>query len=236
MEISKLTRKEMGDLRQYLAEQTLQNYELLWVLEGCQDSPGSTVAGVGSFPWPAGMMLHHRDCFWLRLENEIFMEQLLGSFPRQEVYRVYTTEPNSLDILKRWLPGGEVRQSALCVRNVTRSWRKRFSLSPEPIAHDNADEPGEEYNLFDASRRLVASVKVQTLVAPYQEITDWEILIESQHSYWLEEVFGAMVNWYMGRQLPLVVRLREESVEQLLEPLGFREFSPLYYYIGLVER
>lgn len=235
MAISKLSRAEVGDLRHYLAEQRLQNYELLWVLEGCQNSPGSTVAGVGSFPWPAGIILFHRGCFWLRLENEIFMDQLLDCLPRQEVYRVYTTEPSSLDILKRWLPGGELRQSALCVRNVTRSWRKRFSLTPEPIANDNAGEPGVEYHLFDSSHRLVATVKVQTLVAPYQEITDWKFFTESQHSFWLEEIFGAMVNLYMSQQLPLVVRLGEDSLMELVEPLGFREFSPLYYYIGLEE-
>lgn len=235
MNISKLTRSEIEDLRLSLVEQPLHNYELLWVLDACLESPGSMVAGVGRYPWPAGLMIRHRECFWLRLANEMFMEDLLGCFPRQDVYRVYTTDHQSLDMLKRWLPGGESRQSSLCVRNATKSWRRRFSVSPELAGGENADDPGTEYRLYTTSRQVIASVTVRSLVEPFQEITHWEIYADSQYSYWLEEVFGAMVNHFLSQKLPVVARLGEDSLVQLLEPLGFREFSPLYFYIGLAE-
>ena len=234
MNIGRLTKTEVSRLRDNLARQPLDNYELLWVLDGCLDSPGGAVVGVGSYPWPAGILIRQRDCFWLRLHNETFLEQMLSAFPRPDVYRIYTTDNQSLEILQRWLPGGDTRHSVLAVRNLTKTWRKRFEVSPRKLPPVNGADQCR-YVLETDQGVKIASVIVRNLVEDFREITEHQFHVEGQHSYWLEEVAGAMVNHFMDTGQPVTMRLADENMLHLLEPLGFRQFSPLYYYVGMME-
>ncbi len=234
MKISRLSKAEISRLRAILGRQPLENYELLWVLDGCLDSPGGTVVGAGSCPWPAGILVRQRDCFWLRLNNELLLKDMLGAFPRPDVYRIYTTDNESLEMLQRWLPDGDTRQSVLAVRNVTKTWRKRFEVSPRQVPPLNGVDQ-HRYILETEQGQKIASLTVRNLVENFQEITDHEFHVEGQHSYWLEEVAGAMVNHFMTLEQPVTMRLADENLLQLLEPLGFRQFSPLYYYVGIME-
>jgi len=125
----RLSRAQIRELHNRLTEAPLDNYELLWVLESCLETSASAVYGLGSFPWTAGLLAVHRQCIWLRLENEMLLETLLAQLPEPDFYRFYTTSPQTLDMLQRWFPGGILTQSCLCVRNLTRTWKKRFEVS-----------------------------------------------------------------------------------------------------------
>ena len=234
MEIGRLSKADVGRLRDALAGQPLDNYELLWVLDGCLTSPGGSVVGVGSFPWPAGILVRQRDCFWLRLHNETFFEELFKAFPRPDVYRIYTTDDHSLEMVQRWLPGGDTRHSVLAVRNVTKTWRKRFEVTPRKLSPINGADQ-YRYVLETDNGKKIASVTVCNLVEDFQEISEHKFHVEGQHSYWWEEVAGAMVSHFMEKEQPVVMRLADEAMLHLLEPLGFRQFSPLHYYVGMME-
>lgn len=233
MQAIKLSKNQIRELHSHLAQDALINYELMWVLESCFETPASTVYGLGSFPWSAGILITHRQCFWLWLKNERFLETLLSPLPKQDMYRFYTSEHETLDMLQRWFPHGQLSQSKLCVRNLTKSWRKRFDISIE-VSENPATLGGQSFTGTDKDGRLIASAFSQQAVLPWHEIFDWEIHFQQDISYWTEQFFGAITSALLDEGFPVIVRV-QDNVLNLLEPLGYRQFCELYYYVAAGE-
>lgn len=231
MQAEKLSRAQIRELHQCLMEAPLDNYELLWVLESCIETPASAVYGLGSFPWTAGLLAVHRQCIWLRLENEMLLETLLAQLPELDLCRFYTASPHTLDMLQRWFPGGALTQSSLCVRNLTRTWKKRFEVSVSSAPNPNT-LGGWDYEVRDSEGGLVAACSSQQVVSPWQEIIQWVPVKEE--SYWTEQAWGAVTNLLLAQESPVVVRA-DRKLLAILEPLGYREFSQLYYYVAAGE-
>lgn len=177
-------------------------------------------------------MIIHRQCIWLQLENELLLEEFLTWVPEFDLYRFFTTSANTLDMLKRWLPGGNVIQSALFVRNLTSNWRKRFSVlvhtTPDPSATG-----GWEQVVTDATGNLVATCSCQQVVPPWQEIVGWEPVTEK--GYWPEQALGAVTATILERGSPVIIRAEGEEMRAQLAPLGYREFCQLFYYVAAKE-
>jgi len=232
VQAERLSRAQIRELHDRLTEAPLDNYELLWVLESCLETPASAVYGLGSFPWTAGLLAVHRQCIWLRLENEMLLETLLAQLPEPDFYRFYSTSPHTLDMLQRWFPGGILTQSCLCVRNLTRTWKKRFEVSVNSAPDPNT-VGGWDYEVLDSDGGLVAACSSQQVVPPWQEIIKWAPVKEE--SFWTEQAWGAVTAVLLARGSPVVVRADSEDLFVALEPLGYREFSKLYYYVAARE-
>lgn len=232
MQAEKLTKAQIRELHQCLTEAPLENYELLWVLESCLETPASAVYGMGSFPWLAGLMAVHRQCIWIRLENEMLLEALLAQLPEFDLCRFYTANPHTLDMLQRWFPGGVLTQSALCVRNLTRTWKKRFEVSLN-FAPDPNTLGGWDYEALGPDGGMLATCSSQQVVSPWQEIIKWNQVKEER--YWTEQAWGAVTSHLLAQGSPVVARADREELLAILEPLGYREFSKLYYYVAARE-
>lgn len=229
MQAEKLNQGQIRELIQHFASEPLENYELMWVLESCLETPSSAVYGLGFFPWTGGLVAIHRQCTWLRLENEMHLETLFEPLPALDLCRFYTTSLHTLDMLQRWFPGGVVTQSSLCVRNLTRTWKKRFEVSVSAIPDPNT-LGGWDYEIHDGDGVLVATCSSQQVVSPWQEVIEWiGVKVEN---YWMEQAYGAVTAMLLGRGSPVVVRADTEEMLALLEPIGFREFGKLYYYVA----
>ena len=228
MEAVKLSRTQLKELHQSMKKEPLHNYEMLWVLESCLETGAGAVFGLGSFPWDMGLLAVHRRCAWLSLTDETRLEPLLAQLPELEVYRFYTADPGVLDMLARWLPGGARHQSGLWVRPLTRSWKKRFSVSLR-FSPDPHTRGGWDYQVFDPEG-LVATCSSQSAVPPWQEVMKWAPLRSGQ--YWAEQALGAVTANLLARDCPVVVRAEGDEEPALLESLGYREFCQLYYYIA----
>lgn len=228
MEAEKLNRKQIRDLLESLADAPLKNYELIWVLEACLETPMSNVIGLGPFPWRAGLLISHRQCYWLKLDNEVFLEGLLSHLPNIELYRFFTTDAATLAMLSRWLPGGVASQSALMVRNNTQTWKKRFQVSLRVVPDSNTFA-GFEYEITNPSGELVAVCSSQQVVPPWQEIIKWVPLLNED--YWLGQALGSVTALLLAQGYPVVMRVDRGTLGTLMEPLGYREFACIYYYI-----
>jgi len=232
VQAEKLSRAQIRELHAHLTEAPLENYELLWVLESCLETPASAVYGLGSFPWPAGLMAVHRQCIWLSLENEMLLEMLLAQLQEQDIYRFYTTSPPTLNMLQRWFPGGILAQSSLCARNITKNWKKRFEVfvrsAPDPDTLE-----GWDYEILGSNGNLAGVCSSQQVVPPWQEIIKWAPVKEED--YWTEQAWGAVTAFLLAEGNPVVVRVDSEALFAVLEPLGYREFSKLYYYVAARE-
>ena len=234
MDAVKLSKQQIRDLHDHLIEEPLANYELLWVLESCLETSASMVYGLGNHPWHAGILIMHRHCVWLRLQNEMLLETLMAPLPKLDLYRFYTTEADTLEMLKRWFPQGQLTQSRLCVRNLTKTWRKRFDLTVE-TEPDPTTIGGQTYSIVGPTGDLIANASSQQVVMPWQEIIDWQLLMEKDLVYWTEHVLGAITAVILADGCPAVLRVEDEALFSLLEPLGYREFSQLYYYVAARE-
>lgn len=234
MEATKLTRAQVRDLIDTLGQEPLENYELLWVLESCLETPASAVYGLGSRPGSAGIMVLHRDCVWLRLDNEMLFSSLLAPLPEQDFYRFYTTSPATLDMLQRWFPQGQLSQSRLCARNLTKTWRKRFAVEVQ-IEPDESAPGGDIYLVQDSAGAVVATCRVEEVVRPWREVVKWQLNPDQDIFYWTEQVLGAVTAALLAQDSPVVVRAEAENVFEILEALGFREFNQLFYYVAAQE-
>jgi len=228
----KLSRQQIRELRAHLGQAPLENYELLWVLESCLETASSAVYGLGAAPWSAGLLILHRDCLWLQLENEVLLTSLLAPLPEQDIFRFYTTNPKTMDMLKRWFPQGKLSQSQLCVRNLTKNWRKRFDAS---VKVEPAENGGGQEFLLTAGDDVVARCTCQQVVSPWQEIMHWSLEVEQDRRYWAEHVFGAVTATILAQGYPAVVRVENEELYSVLEPLGYRGFSQLFFYVATSE-
>lgn len=231
MEAVKLTKVQIRDLLAILGEEPLENYEFLWVLESCLETPSSSVYGLGTMPWPAGLMITHRDCVWLRVDNEMLLTALLTPLPEQDFYRFYTTSATTLDMLQRWFPQGQCSQSRLCVRNLTKTWRKRFAVSTY-VELDISAFGRETYIVVDGNDNLVADCTVEEVVQPWHEILQWSLVGEQDLNHWTEQVFGAITATLLAEGSPIVVRSDNDDFFTILQGLGYREFNQLYYYVA----
>jgi len=233
VEAVKLNKAQIRDLHRFLGREPLENYELLWVLESCLETPASAVYGLGVVPWSAGLMIVHRNCVWLRLDNEMLLTALLVQLPEQDIYRFYTTSASTLDMLQRWFPQGQQTESRLYVRNLTKTWRKRFdvevNIEPDPATL------GGQICTFMAGGEPVATCAIQEVVLPWKEVVQWVMAKDQDLLYWIEQVFGALTSILLGQGSPVVVRTDSEAVLGILEDLGYREFSKLYYYVAARE-
>ncbi len=229
-----MARAQVRDLMEQLAMTPLENYELLWVLESCLETPASSIYGLGVQPGSAGIMIIHRDCVWLRLDNEMLMTALLAPLPEQDFYRFYTSNAATLDMLRRWFPQGQLSQSRLCVRNLTKTWRKRFAVEIQ-VEPDPETVGGQIYAAWNAEGSLVAQCRVEEVVQPWHEVVQWQLTREQDINYWLEQVFGEVTATLLSQGCPVVVRVEEDEFFSILEPLGYREFSQLYYYVAVKE-
>ena len=229
MQAEKLSRAQIRELHACLAEAPLEHYELLWVLESCLETLASAVYGLGSFPWLTGLMVVHRQCIWLRLENEMLLETLLAQLPEQDIYRFYTTSPQTLNMLQRWFPGGILTQSRLCARNLTKSWKKRFEVNVRS-APDPETLGGWDYEILDSNGNLAAVCSSQQVVPPWQEIIKWAPVKDER--YWIEQAWGAVTAFLLAEGNPVAVRVDSEDLFAVLDPLGYREFSKLFYYVA----
>jgi len=212
----------------------LDNYELLWVLESCLETPASAVYGLGPQPWSAGLLITHRQCIWLRVENEMLLSALLDLLPELDMYRFYTSNTETLEMLKRWFPQGQVSQSQLCVRNLTKTWRRRFDVTVQ-VNSDPSTVGGQAFSVTAQDGRLVATCASQQVVLPWQEIIQWKLLEGQDLVYWTEQVFGVITAAVLSEGCPVVVRIEDSTLFGILEPLGYREFSQLYYYVAARE-
>jgi hypothetical protein len=226
-----LARAQVRDLIQHLAQEPLQNYELLWVLESCLETPASTVYGLGSRPGSAGIMVLHRDCVWLRLDNELLLSSFLAPLPEQDYYRFYTTNPVTLDMLQRWFPQGQLSQSRLCARNLTKTWRRRFVVEVQ-VEPDRNAPGGEIYLVQDKEGGLAANCRVEEVVRPWHELVQWQLVPDQDIFYWTEQVLGAVTAALLAQGKPAVVRAEDENVFAILDALGYREFNQLFYYVA----
>lgn len=233
MQAVKLSKAQIRELHSDLSGTALENYELLWVLESCLETPASSVYGLGSHPWTAGLLIYHRQCFWLQLENEMLIEQILNPLPELDMYRFFTTSSDTLDMLKRWYPQGQLSQSRLCVRNLTKTWRKRFEVSLE-VTPDSATAGGQTF-LASAGERIIAACSSQQVVQPWQEIVEWSLKADFDKAYWTEQALGAITSSLLGEGSPVIIRVEEDELFGILESLGYREFSQLYYYVAARE-
>ncbi|HPZ21823.1 MAG: hypothetical protein ACOX21_01075 [Bacillota bacterium] len=229
MQAEKLSHGQIRELIQHFSAEPLENYELMWVLESCLETPSSSVYGLGAFPWAGGLVAIHRQCIWLRLDNEMHLETLLAPLPDLDLCRFYTAGLHTLDMLQRWFPGGVVTQSSLCVRNLTSTWKKRFevTVSSNPDPHTLG---GWDYEVYDADGVLAATCSSQQVVSPWQEIIEW--VGYRLENYWVEQAYGAVTAELLGRGSPVVIRADTEELSALLAPLGYREFGKLYYYVA----
>jgi hypothetical protein len=234
MQAVKLARGQIRELQSHLSETPLENYELLWVLESCLDTPAGAVFGLGTEPWSAGLMIIQRQCIWLRLENEILLESLLAELPEWDLYRFYTASANTADMLSRWFPRGQLSQSWLWVRNLTKTWRKRFPVSVQ-VNPDPDASGGRIFAVSDQDGRAIAFCTSQQVVAPWQEVIQWSLQAEKDLVYWTEQAFGAVTAALLEDGSPVVVRVEDEELTGVLEPLGYREFSQLFYYVAARE-
>ncbi|MTI96864.1 MAG: hypothetical protein FH749_15550 [Firmicutes bacterium] len=233
MDVSKLDNEQIHKLQTVLAADSLANYELLWVLEGCLANAASQVYGLGDPVRPAGILVIHRQCLWLRVQEERWLEPLLEKLPREPIYRFYTTEEAMLDMLMRWFPQGEYSQSSLMVRNVSKSWRKRFDVRVERV-DSGPDMAGYLFNIY-ADSSLIAAVSGQSHVAPYLELVSWKVYEQDSYYQLLEPVFGALTSHCLETEQPVVVRSGDANLLTVLESLGYKSFSPLYYYVAAAE-
>lgn len=229
----KLSKAQIRELHAHLAAEALENYELLWVLESCLETPTSNVYGLGEHPWAAGLLVIHRQCAWIRLKNEMLFETLLEPLPELEMHRFFTTSLDTLGMLKRWFPQGQLSQSRLCVRNLTKTWRKRFDVSLE-VSPDLATAGGNTFLAF-AEDRIVATCTSQLVVLPWHELVQWSLKMDSDKAYWTEHALGAITAALLSEGSPVIVRVADEELFVILETLGYREFSQLYYYVAAGE-
>lgn len=230
----KLAKAQVRDLMDRLAKEPLENYELLWVLESCLETPASSVHALGVQLGSAGIIVIHRDCVWLRLDNEMHLSALLEPLPEQDYYRFYTSNASTLDMLQRWFPQGQLSQSRLCVRNLTKTWRKRFAVEIQVEA--DPETPGAQiYVAWDAEGGLVAQCRVEEVVQPWHEVVQWQVTREQDVNYWTEQVFGAATAALLAKGSPVVVRVAEDELYSSLETLDYREFKQLYYYVAVKE-
>lgn len=227
----KLSREEIGELRAFLAREPLENYEWLWVLESCLETPSSAVYSLGAGPWSAGLLILHRQCVWLRVENEMLLEDLLAPLPGAEVYRFYTTSPATVDMLERWFPHGQLSRSQLCVRKLTSSWRKRFPVEVSFASHSGPAQ-GELVMVQNGGGEIIAGFKVEQAVAPWYEVVEWNLAVSQDVAYWRQQAFGAVTAALLNRGNPVVVRAEDRELYNDLEGLGYREFCQLYYYVA----
>ncbi len=79
----------------------------------------------------------------------------------------------------------------------------------------------------------MAACSSQQVVPPWQEIIKWVPVKEE--SFWTEQAWGAVTAVLLARGSPVVVRADSEDLFVALEPLGYREFSKLYYYVAARE-
>jgi hypothetical protein len=230
----KLSKSQIRELHSHLLDEPLGNYELLWVLESCLETSASDVYGLGRHPWHAGLLVMHRHCLWLKLQNEMLLEALLAVLPKLDLYRFYTTDTETLEMLRRWYPQGQLTQSRLCVRNLTKTWRKRFDVSVTVNA-DPATVGGFTFCLTGPGQETIATASSQQVVVPWQEIMDLQLLAEQDLVFWSEHVLGAITAVILAEGCPAVIRVGNEELYNILEPLGYREFSQLYYYVAARE-
>lgn len=234
MQMVKLSKQQVKELHSHLAEAPLENYEFLWVLDSCLETFSSTVYGLGAHPWSAGLFILHRQCIWLRLENELFLETMLAALPEMEVFRFYSTKSDTIEMMKRWFPNGQLAQSRLCVRNLTKTWRKRFDVSLQ-VNPDPSTTGGQTFTVFASDQGLIASCSSQQAVPPWHEIMNWSLEAGQDIAYWTEQAFGAVTAELLAEGNPIIVRVDDDELYGILESLGYREFSNLYYYVASSE-
>jgi hypothetical protein len=232
MDVHKLTKREVNWMHQHLAREILDNYEFLWVLEGCMNNAASSVWAIGEFPWSAGYVICHRQCHWLRLNNEKFMEPLLDCLPKEPILKFYVDNRVTLEMLTRWYPGGMFSESTLFVRRNSQSWRKRFDLD---LIQEEESTLGRRM-LFGNQLGPVATITAKAVVKPYVEISEWTLHCEENRWFWLEQAIGLTTGIFMAKGKPMVIRVNQDPLKESLGVLGYREFSPLYYYMAIKDQ